>query len=103
MVRLSRERAIMRADGQTTFRIDWADVEDVRLRDDGWTLELVVDRSAARTLRPVPPVLTSVDHRSDHSILRLDLSDTDVPRDVLLSFLRTVPSIPTGRPGATRE
>jgi hypothetical protein len=103
MVRLSHKRIIMRADGQTTFRIDWADVDDVRLRDDGWTLELVVIREAVRTLRPVPPVLTTVDHRSDHSVLQLDLSDTDVPRNVLLSFLRASPSVPTGRPGATGE
>jgi hypothetical protein len=94
MVRLTRSRATMRADGHTTFQYDWPDVRAVRLRDDGWTLELVVDRAAARALRPVPPVLTAVDHRSDHSILRLDLSDTDVPRDVLLTFLRSTDTIP---------
>jgi hypothetical protein len=109
MVRLTRSRAMMRADGHTTFRIDWANVRDVRLRDDGWTLELTVDQTAARALRPVPPVLRAVDHRSDHSVLRLDLSDTDVPRDVLLSFLRAaeaVPSpathVPPDRPGGAQ-
>jgi len=95
MVRLTTDRALMRADGHTTFRIDWPDVRAVRLRDDGWTLELVVERSVARSLKPVPPVLTTVDHRSDHSILQLDLSDTDVPRDVLLSFLRSIDAIPS--------
>lgn len=101
MVRLTQSRALMRADGHTTFRIGWPDVRAVRLRDDGWTLELVVEQSAARALRPVPPVLTTVDHRSDHSILQLDLSDTDVPRDVLLSFLRSTDPIPFPARGAS--
>ena len=103
MVRLTQSGALMRADGHTTFRIDWADVRDAHLRDDGWTLELVVDRAAARALRPVPPVLTTVDHRSDHSILQLDLSDTDVPRDVLLTFLRSTDAIPFPARGAGDE
>lgn len=94
MVRLTQSRALMRADGHITFRIDWPDVRAVRLRDDGWTLELVVDRAAARALRPVPPVLTTVEHRSERSLLQLDLSDTDVPRDVLVSFLRSTDTIP---------
>lgn len=102
MVRLTADRALMRADGHTTFRIDWSDVRAVRLREDGWTLELVVDRAAVRALRPVSPVLRTVDHRSDHTILRLDLSDTDVPRDVLLTFLRSTDAIPFGR-GAGEE
>ncbi len=94
MVRLTKSRATMRADGHTTFQLDWASVRAVRLRDDGWTLELVVNRAAARALRPVPPVLTTVEHRSEQSLLQLDLSDTDVPRDVLLSFLRSTEAIP---------
>ncbi|PSQ64049.1 MAG: molecular chaperone DnaJ [Bacteroidetes bacterium QH_1_61_8] len=94
MVRLGDSQAIMRADGHTTFQFDWADVHAVRLRDDGWTMELVVDHGAARALRPVPPVLTTVEHRSGQSLLQLDLSDTDVPRDVLLSFLRTTDAVP---------
>jgi hypothetical protein len=94
MVRLTQSHALMRADGHTTFRIDWPDVRTVHLRDDGWTLEMVVERATARALRPVPPVLTAVDHRSDHSILQLDLSDTDVPREVLLTFLRSTETIP---------
>jgi len=107
MVRLTQSQATMRADGHTTFQIGWTNVNAVHLRDDGRTLELVVDRSAARALRPVPPVLTTVDHRSDHSILQLDLSDTDVPRDVLLTFLRSTDAIPfptsaAGGPSTTR-
>jgi hypothetical protein len=100
MVRLTQSQATMRADGHTTFQIRWTNVDAVHLRDDGWMLELVVDRAAARALRPVPPVLTTVDHRSDHSILQLDLSDTDVPRDVLLSFLRSTNAVPFPPPGA---
>jgi hypothetical protein len=84
----------MRADGHTTFQVEWADVAAVYLRDDGDTLELVADRVAVRPLRPKPPVLTAVNHGSEHSILRLDLSDTDVTRDVLLAFLRGTHSIP---------
>jgi len=94
MVRLTQERALMRADGHTTFQVDWADVAAVHLRDEGDTLELVADRVAIRPLRPKPPVLTTVNHGREHSTLRLDLSDTDVPRDVLLSFLRGTSAIP---------
>ena len=103
MVRLTPSCAMMRADGHTTFRIEWPDVRAIRLREDGWMLEMVVARTAARALRPVPPVLTTVDHRSDHAILRLDLSDTDVPRDVLLSFLRSADAIPFPGPGVGTE
>jgi len=103
MVRLTPSCAMMRADGHTTFRIEWPDVRAIRLREDGWTLEVVVARKAARALRPVPPVLTTVDHRSDHAILQLDLSDTDVPRDVLLSFLRSADAIPFPGPGVGTE
>ena len=94
MVRLTDDRMTMRADGQITFRLGWETVETVRLRDDGWTLELVVPTSAVQALRPVPPVLTDVDRRSTRAVLRLDLSDTDVPRDVLLTYLRETPGIP---------
>jgi hypothetical protein len=97
MVRLTGERAVMRADGQTTFRLDWETVEAVRLCDDGWTLEFVVPSEGARTLRPVPPVLVAVDRRSDEAVLRLDLSDTDVPRNVLLAYLRNTAAIPFPR------
>jgi len=94
MVRLTGERIAMRADGRTAFRLEWGTVETVRLRDDGWTLELVVPTSAAQTLRPVPPVLTDVDRRSTWAVLRLDLSDTDVPREVLFAYLRETPAVP---------
>lgn len=94
MMRLTHRYVLMRADGRTTFRIGWADVQAVRVRDDGWTLELVVVLDVARALRPVPPVLVTVEHMSDTARLHLDLSDTDVPRDVLLSFLQTTEAIP---------
>lgn len=94
MIRLTGAHVTMRADGHTTFQIDWDDVAAVRLREDGWLLELVVARRAGRGLRPVPPVLTTVEHRSDESVLRLDLADTDVPRNVLLSFLRSTAAVP---------
>jgi hypothetical protein len=98
MVRLTQERALMRADGHTTFQVDWADVAAVHLRDKGETLELIADRVAIRPLRSRPPVLVAVNHGSEHSTLRLDLSDTDVPRDVLLAFLRGTRSIPFSEP-----
>ncbi|PSQ86025.1 MAG: hypothetical protein BRD43_07770, partial [Bacteroidetes bacterium QS_4_64_154] len=69
-------------------------------RDDGRTIELVVDRTAARHLRPAPPVLTRVERENGRAILRLDLSDTDVPRDVLFSFLRETSAIPAGHDSA---
>lgn len=98
MVRLTPTRVTMRADGHTTFQIDWADVSTVRLRDDGGTMELIVDREAATPTRPVPPVLTTVERRTDRTILRLDLSDTDAPRDVLLAFLRGTSAVPLSSP-----
>lgn len=94
MVRLTRRRITMRADGHTTFRVAWNVMKAVRLHDEGWTLELVVPEKTARALRPVPPVLVEVEPYSEWACLRLDLSDTDVPRDVLLSFLRSVEAIP---------
>ena len=94
MVRLTGERIAMRADGQTVFRVDWEAVEVVRLRDDGWTLELVVSATVAQALRPVPPVLIDVERRRERAVLRLDLSDTDVPREVLLAYLRETSAIP---------
>jgi hypothetical protein len=94
LVRLTDRHILMRADGHTTFRIGWTDVQAVHIRDDGWTLELIVALHAARSLRPVPPVLVSVEHMSDTARLKLDLSDTDVPRDVLLSFLRATEAVP---------
>ena len=97
MVRLTGERITMRADGQTTFRLAWTRVEAVRLRDDGWTLELVVPAAHARALRPVPPVLVDVERRREQAVLRLDLADTDVPRDVLLAYLRRTKAIPFPR------
>ncbi|MFB6249266.1 MAG: J domain-containing protein [Salinibacter sp.] len=94
MLRLTGDRITMRADGHTTFRLAWTTVEAVRLRDDGRTVVLVVPLAHARALRPTPPVLVDVDRRSEQVVLRLDLSDTDVPRDVLLAYLRRTDAIP---------
>lgn len=94
MVRLTGNHALMRADGRTTFRLSWDDVHEVQVHERGWTLVLVVEPTVAQALRSVPPVLTRVQVRSDEARLRLDLSDTDVPRDVLQSFLRGTESIP---------
>jgi len=94
VVRLTGERIAMRADGQTVVRAQWDVVEAVHLRDDGWSLVLVVPATVAQALRPVPPVLTDVDRRRERAVLRFDLSDTDVPREVLLTYLREKPAIP---------
>jgi hypothetical protein len=88
----------MRADGHTAFRVSWTDVKAVRLLNEGRTTELVVDRAAVQHLQPTPPVLTAVAHESDRATLRLDLSETDVPRDVLLAFLRRTSAIPDPDP-----
>lgn len=94
MLRLTRQRITMRADGHATFRIGWRTMDAVHLKDDGWTLELIVPERKARTLRTVPPVLIEIVRYSKWARLQLDLSETDVPRDVLVSFLRSVDSIP---------
>ncbi len=94
VLRMTKDRILMRADGRTAFRLEWDRVQAVRLREDGWILELVVPLDAAQGLRPIPPVLVEVNRRSDRGHLRLDLSDTDVPRDVLLSFLRVTGAVP---------
>ena len=76
-----------RADGRTVIRVGWDRVGAVGIRDRG-QMVMRVHKSAAQGLRPVPPVLTAVEPRSDGVILRLDLSETDVPQRVLVSFLR---------------
>lgn len=107
MVRLTGTHILMRADGRTTFRIPWIDVTAVHVLDNGWSLELVVDPAGAEHLRPVPPVLIDVRTVRGGSRLRLDLSDTDVPRNILLMFLRETESIPFPEParesGASRR
>ena len=86
--RLDAEQFTMRADGRTVIRVGWERVGAVGVRDNG-QMVMRVHKSAAQGLRPVPPVLTAVEPRSDGVILRLDLSETDVPQRVLVSFLRT--------------
>lgn len=98
MLRLTDDQILMRADGKTIFRIDWADVREVWLREDGYMIVIDVPSVVTRGVRVTPPVLTQLEQRSDHARLHLDVSDTDVPRDVLLSFLRKTPAIPFPRP-----
>ncbi len=93
-LRLDARRFTMRADGRTVLRVGWERVASVHLQADEKQLVMWVDREVAQGLRPVPPVLTAVDQRSDEMILRLDLSDTDVPTRVLVSFLRATDPIP---------
>ncbi len=93
-LRLDGQRFTMWADGRTVLRVPWAQVSSVRLRPEEGQMVMRVDRGAAQGLRPVPPVLTAVDQRRDEVILRLDLSDTDVPRRVLVPFLRATDPIP---------
>lgn len=104
MVRLTRNYVLMRADGRTTFRLSWDDVREVQVQENGWTLIVVVEPDSARALRAVPPVLTNVQIRSDEARLRLDLSDTDVPRNILYSFLWGTEAVPFADPteGAAR-
>ncbi len=93
-MRLTDDGATMWADGHVVLRLNWTQARAVRLHDDGWTMEVVVEPTVADGMRPVSPVLVAIDRRSDHARLRLDLSDTDVPRNVLVSFLRTTPAVP---------
>ena len=93
-MRLTDEGATMWADGHVVLQLNWTQTRAVRLHDDGWTMEVVVELTVADGMRSVPPVLVAVDRRSDHALLRLDLSETDVPRNVLVSFLRTTPAVP---------
>jgi hypothetical protein len=92
--RLDAQRFTMRADGRTVVRVGWERVGAVQFQLEGEQMVMWVDREAVQGVRPVPPVLTAVDQRSDEMILRLDLSDTDVPTRVLVSFLRATDPIP---------
>lgn len=103
MVRLTQSQVLMRADGRTVLQLPWKNIRAVYLSGDGWSVELVVELDAVRSLRAVPPVLVSIERFSDRAVLRLDLSDTDVPRDVLLSFLRNVDSVPFSSPSDGRS
>lgn len=95
--RLTREQLTMWADGRAVLQLSWSEIEAVRLRGDGWVLEVVVPRQSVRGLQRIPPVLTVVDRRSNQVRLQFDLSDTDVRRDVLLHFLRTTDAIPVSQ------
>lgn len=99
VLQLNPHRIKMCADGRTVFRLSWTEVEVVRLRQNGWTMELELDPAAAGDLQPIPPVLTRVDRRSDRALLRLELSGTDVSRNALLTFFRGTDAVPFPVPG----
>jgi len=94
--RLDAQRFQMRADGRTVVRLAWDRVDEVGVRNEG-QMVMRVDPGAVQELRPVPPVLTTVNRRGDGAVLRFDLSDTDVPPRVLSSFLRATDPIPAVR------
>ncbi len=93
-LRLTQDEFTMWADGRAVLQLSWNEVDTVRLRGEGWMLELVVPVQAVRRLQRMPPVLTTVDRRGDQVRLQFDLSDTDVRRDILFSFLRSTPGVP---------
>ncbi|MCS4040479.1 J domain-containing protein [Salinibacter ruber] len=95
--RLDAQRFRMRADGRTVLRVGWGRVDRVEVRNGG-QMVMWVDPAAAQGLHPVPPVLTAVDDRRDSALLRFDLSETDVPQPVLISFLRATEPIPASPP-----
>lgn len=92
-LRLDAQHITMRADGRTVLRVGWERVRAVEVFQER-QMVLRVAHDAVPGLRPVPPVLTAVDRRGDERILRLDLSDTDVPTRILVPFLRTTAPIP---------
>ncbi|WP_103029759.1 J domain-containing protein [Salinibacter altiplanensis] len=92
-LRLDAQRFQLRADGRTVVRLAWDRVDQVGVRNGG-PMVMRVDPGAVEGLRPVPPVLTTVNRRGNGTVLRFDLSGTDVPRSVLVSFLRATDSIP---------
>lgn len=93
-LRLDAHRFTMRADGRVVVQVEWERVGAVQFQPEEEHMVMRVAREAVQGLRPVPPVLTAVDRRSDEMILRLDLADTDVPTRVLVSFLRATDPIP---------
>ena len=96
-LRLDAQRLRMRADGRTMLRVGWDRVDRVEVRNGG-QMVMRVDPGVAQGLRPVPPVLTAVDDRRDGTLLWFDLSETDVPRPVLASFLRATGPVPASPP-----
>ena len=93
-LRLGLQRMTMWVDGRTALQLSWTDVDDVRLRNDGWTLELGVPPRTARHLTRIPPVLTTVRREGGRGLLEFDLADTDVRRDLLVEFLHSVEAAP---------
>lgn len=93
-LRLDAQGLTMWADGRTVLRLPWSKTEAVRLGNDGWEMDVEVDSAMASEIESNPPVLTVVDRNAERALLRLDLSETDVPRTVLVSFLRANDPIP---------
>jgi hypothetical protein len=93
-LRLDSQHLHLRADGQIVARIAWAQVEAVQFSPESRQLVLRTAPRAARGVHPVPPVLTEVNRRRTDVLLRLDLSDTDVPARALVAFLRATAPIP---------
>jgi hypothetical protein len=95
-LRMGTDRLVMQADGRTVLRVSWADVTAVSLHGEGWTLVLETTPEATDRTTPLRPILTAVQRETDRTVLRFDLSDTDVTREVLLRYLRTTDAVPFG-------
>ena len=93
-LRLDAQHLHLRADGQIVVRIAWAQVATVQFSPESRQLVLRTAPRAVRGLGPVPPVLTEVNRRRTDVLVRLDLSDTDVPAGALVAFLRATAPIP---------
>ncbi|GEM_PF-1938155 len=93
-LRLDADRLTMWADGRTILRLTWAQVQAVQLRADEDYLDVAVDVATTKGLRPVPPILTAIDRRRCYAVLRLNLSDTDMARDTLVTFLHHTGPVP---------
>jgi hypothetical protein len=93
-LRLDAQQFAMRADGRAVIQVGWGHVRAVQFQPEDKHMVMRVAQDAVQGLSPVPPVLTAVDRRSDKMILRLDLSETDVPTRVLVPFLRATDAIP---------
>lgn len=102
-LRLDREGVTLWADGRTVLSLPWADVETARLLEQGWVLDLAVEDAAAQDVQSVPPVLTVQSRGRATTHLRFDLSDTDVRRNTLVDFLRTLHEVPLGSGGSSPD
>jgi len=94
LVHFAADGVTMWVEGRKRLWVPWTEVQGVRLDEDGWRVELIVGPAAGRRLRRVPPVLVAVERSGRSARLRLDLSDTDVSRKDLFSFLHATDEIP---------